>query len=76
MTASKKFFIASFVQFLLANAYIILHVARTILERLDLIKPILHLYFYGHKIHKRKTTIKQNKKRLLVSFTETMIKYS
>ena len=61
----------------MANAYNILHAARTISERLDLIKPILLLYFYCHKTHKRKKTIKYNKKKqLLVSFPKTIINLS
>ena len=60
----------------MANAYNILHAARTISERLDLIKPILHLYFYCHKTHKRKKTIKYNNKQSLVSFPKAIINLS
>ena len=61
----------------MANAYNILHVARTISERLDLIEPILYLYFYCHKTHKRKKTIGYNKKKqLLVSFLKAIINLS
>ena len=52
----------------MANAYNILHVARTISERLDLIEPILYLYFYCHKTHKRKKTIGYNKKKTVTCF--------
>ena len=61
----------------MANAYNILHVARTISERLDLIDPILYLYFYCHKTHKRKKTIRYNKKKqLFVSFPKAIINFA